>query len=104
MEVEVEVEMEVEMEGKGEGEVEVEDSPVSTYPINKKASRLNCLHHGLIDCREKHVEHQISTDILGNSLGALQLLRHRVRDVGEVDTRWKLHLVERLSDKRPGQL
>ena len=63
-----------------------------THPRNKEASRLDCLHHRLIDSWDKHVEQQILTDILGNILCALQLLRHFLRHVGEVNTGWKLRM------------
>ena len=83
-------------EGEGEGES-------ITHPRNKEASRLDCLHHRLIDSWDKHVEQQILTDILGNILCALQLLRHFLRHVGEVDTGGKLPM-ERSPDTDVGSL
>ena len=65
---------------------------MSTDPANRESSRLNCLHHGLIDCWDEHVEHQVCTDILGHLLSALQLLTHFLTDVGEGDTVGKLRV------------
>ena len=72
------------------------DGEMSTDPADRESSGLNCLHHGLIDCWDEHVEHQVCTDILGHLLSALQLLTHFLTDVGEGDTVGKLR-VDRFS-------